>query len=35
MKTELYDFMFENEEMWIITSKGGAIIISDCSLMDC
>lgn len=32
---DLYDMMFENEECWVWTACGSAMLVSDASLMDC
>lgn len=31
----IYDSMIDNDEMWFVTREGGAMLISDASLMDC
>lgn len=31
----VWDMMIDNEETWFITHNGCAMILSDCSLMDC
>ena len=32
---DIYDLMLENWELWICTEYGTAMIVSDCSLLDC
>ena len=31
----IYDLMIDNEEMWICIPNNSAMLIADCSLMDC
>jgi hypothetical protein len=30
----LYKLMLDNDELWVITIPGSAILVADCSLMD-
>lgn len=31
----IYDTMIDNDECWVISQDGTAMIVSDASLMDC
>lgn len=32
---DIYDSMMDNEETWIVTCPGNAMLVNDCALMDC
>jgi hypothetical protein len=32
---DIYTLMLDNWEMWFVSKSGSAMIIADCSLMDC